>query len=168
MCVCMCVCVCACVQWHNCHWSRQGSFPTTFRNGSKLKIIIQWQLQQPTSVLTTSQVESVYLKSAALTNFTIWSTWVYTQLVSQVSTVASQTLGVVHTQLSRLGTWPHSQAFQSGNEASYSRLCLHPFILTILVTPLVCVHLCVCMCVCLESLPNKEGGMKRVHCTMSQ
>ena len=30
----------------------------------------------------------------------------------------------------------------------------------------VCV--CVCVCVCLESLPNKEGGRERVHCTMSQ
>ena len=24
------------------------------------------------------------------------------------------------------------------------------------------------VCVCLESLPNKEGGRERVHCTMSQ
>ena len=24
------------------------------------------------------------------------------------------------------------------------------------------------MCVCLESLPNKEGGRERVHCTMSR
>ena len=29
-------------------------------------------------------------------------------------------------------------------------------------------HSCVCVCVCLESLPNKEGGRERVHCTMSQ
>ena len=27
---------------------------------------------------------------------------------------------------------------------------------------------CVCVCVCLESLPNKEGGRERVHCTLSQ
>ena len=26
----------------------------------------------------------------------------------------------------------------------------------------------VCVCVCLESLPNKEGGRERIHCTMSQ
>ena len=36
----------------------------------------------------------------------------------------------------------------------------------------VCVCVCVCMrmcvCACLESLPNKEGGRERVHCTMSQ
>ena len=30
----------------------------------------------------------------------------------------------------------------------------------------VCV--CVCVCVCLESLPNKEGGRERIHCTLSQ
>ena len=30
----------------------------------------------------------------------------------------------------------------------------------------VCV--CVYVCVCLESLPVKEGGRERVHCTMSQ
>ena len=24
------------------------------------------------------------------------------------------------------------------------------------------------VCVCLESLPNKEGGRERVHCTLSQ
>ena len=27
---------------------------------------------------------------------------------------------------------------------------------------------CVCVCVCLESLPVKEGGRERVHCTTSQ
>ena len=32
----------------------------------------------------------------------------------------------------------------------------------------VCVCVCVNVCVCLESLPNKEGGRERVHCTMSQ
>ena len=32
----------------------------------------------------------------------------------------------------------------------------------------VCACACVCVCVCLESLPNKEGGRERVHCTMSQ
>ena len=31
-----------------------------------------------------------------------------------------------------------------------------------------CVCVCVCVCVCLESLPNKEGGRERVHCTLSQ
>ena len=27
---------------------------------------------------------------------------------------------------------------------------------------------CVYVCVCLESLPGKEGGRERVHCTWSQ
>ena len=31
-----------------------------------------------------------------------------------------------------------------------------------------CVCVCVCVCVCLESLPSKEGGRERVHCTLSQ
>ena len=44
-----------------------------------------------------------------------------------------------------------------------------------------CAFMCVCVgggfvqspegklvCVCLESLPNKEGGRERVHCTLSQ
>ena len=29
-------------------------------------------------------------------------------------------------------------------------------------------HLSEIVCVCLESLPNKEGGRERVHCTLSQ
>ena len=32
----------------------------------------------------------------------------------------------------------------------------------------VCVCVCVYVCMCLGSLPVKEGGRERVHCTLSQ
>ena len=55
--------------------------------------------------------------------------------------------------------WTVIMVIQSG-ETIHSCVCV-----------CVCVHVCMCVCVCVfvfKSLPVKEIGRERVHCTMSQ